>query len=93
MNYAVAVAGAVWAFAIAYWFVPKIGGRHFFRSVWLLSHSACTDKCHRGPKTHDYPVAVESLPHPDDMAKAGGSSSVEANPDKNVRTKVRVESL
>ncbi|WVW86520.1 hypothetical protein I302_108569 [Kwoniella bestiolae CBS 10118] len=30
-NYACLVAGAVWIFATVYWFLPKIGGRTFFR--------------------------------------------------------------
>ncbi|KAJ9093390.1 hypothetical protein QFC21_006420 [Naganishia friedmannii] len=37
MNYAVVVAAAVWAFALGYWFIPRIGGRTFFT----------------GPRTHD----------------------------------------
>ncbi|KAK4688183.1 choline transport protein, partial [Tremellales sp. Uapishka_1] len=31
MNYAIVVAAGVWAFAIAYWFLPKVGGKTFFR--------------------------------------------------------------
>ena len=30
MNYAIAVIGAVWLFAVSYWFFPKIGGKTFF---------------------------------------------------------------
>jgi hypothetical protein len=30
MNYAIVVVAAVWAFAIGFWFFPKIGGRTFF---------------------------------------------------------------
>jgi amino acid transporter len=30
MNYAVVVAAGVWAFAIGFWFFPKIGGKTFF---------------------------------------------------------------
>ena len=32
MNYAIVVCGGVWAFAVAYWYFPKIGGKTFFRS-------------------------------------------------------------
>ncbi|KAL7420678.1 polyamine transporter tpo5 [Cryptotrichosporon argae] len=31
MNYAVVVAAGVWAFAIGYWYFPRIGGKTFFR--------------------------------------------------------------
>nr|XP_019008646.1 uncharacterized protein I206_06327 [Kwoniella pini CBS 10737]OCF47427.1 hypothetical protein I206_06327 [Kwoniella pini CBS 10737] len=31
LNYACVVAGAVWLFATVYWFLPKIGGKTFFR--------------------------------------------------------------
>ncbi|CDZ98333.1 amino acid transporter [Phaffia rhodozyma] len=31
MNYAIVVAAAVWTFAIAYWYLPKIGGKTFFK--------------------------------------------------------------
>jgi len=31
MNYACVVAAAVWAFATAYYFMPRIGGKTFFR--------------------------------------------------------------
>ncbi|GHJ87118.1 hypothetical protein NliqN6_3520 [Naganishia liquefaciens] len=37
MNYAVVVAAAVWAFALSYWYFPRIGGKTFFT----------------GPRTHD----------------------------------------
>lgn len=30
MNYAIVVSAAVWIFAIAYWYLPKIGGKTFF---------------------------------------------------------------
>jgi hypothetical protein len=31
MNYAVVVAAGVWAFAIGFWYFPKIGGKTFFK--------------------------------------------------------------
>lgn len=40
MNYAIAVIGAVWAFAITYWFFPKIGGKTFFTYVLLSTTQA-----------------------------------------------------
>lgn len=46
----IVVAAAVWAFAIAYWFLPKVGGKTFFR----------------GPQTHNvsfvkYDIEIEEV--------------------------------
>jgi hypothetical protein len=30
MNYAIVVMAGVWAFAIGFWFFPKVGGKTFF---------------------------------------------------------------
>lgn len=45
MNYAVVVIAGVWAFAIGYWFFPRIGGRTFFH----------------GPATHDLSAILETV--------------------------------
>jgi hypothetical protein len=35
MNYAIVVMAGVWAFAIGFWYFPKIGGKTFFTYVFL----------------------------------------------------------
>ncbi|OCF39476.1 hypothetical protein I317_06694 [Kwoniella heveanensis CBS 569] len=72
-NYACLVAGAVWIFATVYWYLPKIGGKTFFR----------------GPQTHDptvehvdFPVTTEDMADHTNKTKGGdhiglqGGSSV-----------------
>ncbi|WVQ99787.1 hypothetical protein IAU59_006929 [Kwoniella sp. CBS 9459] len=72
-NYACLVAGAVWIFAAMYWYLPKIGGKTFFR----------------GPQTHDltverinFPMITEDVDDRDSKTKGGdnvgqqGGSSV-----------------
>ncbi|WRT64899.1 uncharacterized protein IL334_001838 [Kwoniella shivajii] len=51
--------GAVWAFATAYWFFPKIGGKTFFRGPITSDASF----------SHEFPF-VESV---DDDTKKGGN--------------------
>lgn len=35
MNYAIVVMAGVWAFAVGFWFLPKIGGKTFFTYAFL----------------------------------------------------------
>lgn len=55
MNWAIVVTAGVWAFAIGYWYMPKIGGKTFFN----------------GPKTEDFAelAAYEHVEDPDMKGK------------------------
>lgn len=63
MNYAIVVSAAVWAFAIGFWYFPKIGGKTFFH----------------GPRTEDLNdelIQAYAEGHVEDPGKTNGTTTV-----------------
>lgn len=69
MNYAIVVMAGVWAFAIGYWHLPRIGGKTFFT----------------GPLTHDFDaeamaIAVGAVEDERDKKGRGAERAVKVQP-------------
>ena len=69
MNYAIVVIAGVWAFAVGYWFLPRIGGKTFFT----------------GPLTHDFDaeamaIAVGAVEDERDKKNRGTQTPVRVQP-------------
>jgi hypothetical protein len=69
MNYAIVVLAGVWAFAIGYWHLPRIGGKTFFT----------------GPLTHDFDaeamaISVGAVEDERDKKGRGAQTPVKVQP-------------
>lgn len=85
MNYAIVVMAGVWAFAIGFWFLPKVGGKTFFTYAFQSFCVIAILTIDSGPLTHDWDaeaaaIAIGTVADERDKKGDGASTPAKVQP-------------